>query len=68
MGWGNVIPQYNVSPGRGALALHTLKGSLRSDYLRWGYRTPKETAEKKKPWINARVEKALTGAMFQAHV
>src|SRR5690348_15090375 len=62
---GTVIPQYNVSPGLGALILHTFKGGLRSDYLRWGYRTPEEAAEKKKPWICARVEKALTGRYFR---
>ena len=31
----------------------------------WGYRTPKEAAEKKKPWIYARVEKSLTGRYFR---
>src|SRR5690348_16337535 len=62
---GNVVPQYNVSPGRGALAVHTLKGRAQTDYLRWGYRTPKEAAENRKPWINARIEKALTGSYFR---
>jgi len=62
---GNIIPQYNVSPSRGALVLHRLKECLRSDYLRWGYRTPQETAENKRPWINARIEKALTGRYFR---
>jgi putative SOS response-associated peptidase YedK len=30
-----------------------------------GLRTPEETAAKKKPWINAGVEKALTGRYFR---
>jgi putative SOS response-associated peptidase YedK len=61
---GDTIPQYNVSPGRWPLVLHLLKGTLHSDYVSWGYRTPEETAEKKKPWINARIEKALNGPIF----
>ena len=32
------------------------KGELEFVGMRWGYRTPKEAAEKKKPWICARVE------------
>ena len=32
---------------------------------RWGYRTPAEAQEKKKPWINARIEHALTGRYFR---
>jgi putative SOS response-associated peptidase YedK len=48
---GNVILRYNISLGRGALILHTLRGRMRSDYLRWGYHAPQEAAEKKKPWI-----------------
>ena len=31
----------------------------------WGYRTPKEATEKKKPWICARVEKSRTGSYFR---
>lgn len=61
----DVIPQYNVSPGRSPLMLHRLQGILHSDYVNWGYRTPKEAQEKKRPWINARVEKALTGSYFR---
>ncbi|MBA4144003.1 MAG: SOS response-associated peptidase family protein [Nitrosospira sp.] len=33
--------------------------------MTWGYRTPSEAAAKRKPWINARVEKALTGRYFR---
>jgi len=61
---GDTIPQYNLSPGRPALLLHMLNGKLQSDYLIWGYRTPNEAAAKRKSWINARVEKALTGRYF----
>ena len=39
---GDVIPQYNVSPGSFPLMLHRLQGILHSDYVNWGYRTPKE--------------------------
>jgi putative SOS response-associated peptidase YedK len=31
----------------------------------WGYRAPDEAAAKRKPWINAWVEKALTGRYFR---
>src|SRR5690606_36440972 len=62
---GDVIPQYNVSPGTWPLMLHRLRGTLHSDYAIWGYRTPKEAQEKKRPWINARVEKALSGSYFR---
>ena len=33
----------------------------------WGYRTPKEAAEKKKLWICARVERSLTGR-YSRHI
>ncbi|SOD42413.1 SOS response-associated peptidase [Nitrosovibrio sp. Nv4] len=62
---GDTIPQYNVSPGQALLVLHMLDGTLHSDRITWGYRTPQEAAEKKKPWINARIEKALTGRYFR---
>jgi putative SOS response-associated peptidase YedK len=42
-----------------------LNGRFQSDYVSWGYRTPNEAAAKRKPWINARVEKALTGRYFR---
>ena len=58
---GDTIPQYNLSPGRAALILHMLNGKLQSDNVTWGYRTPNEAAAKRKLWINARVEKSLTG-------
>ena len=58
---GDTIPQYNVSPGTAPLILHTLNATLRPDRVTWGYRTPKDAEEKRRPWINARIEKALTG-------
>ena len=42
-----------------------LDGKLQSEHLIWGYRTLNEAAAKRKPWINARVEKALTGRYLQ---
>ena len=42
-----------------------LNGKLQSDNVTWGYRTPNEAAAKRKPWINARIEKALTGRYFR---
>lgn len=33
--------------------------------MNWGYRTPKESLERKKPWICARVEKSQTGRFFR---
>lgn len=62
---GDTVPQYNVSPGSTPLMLHMLKGRLDSDNKTWGYRTPEEAAAKKKPWTNARIEKALTGRYFR---
>jgi putative SOS response-associated peptidase YedK len=41
------------------------RGELEFVGMTWGYRTPQEAAEKKKPWINARIEKALTGRYFR---
>ena len=40
-------------------------GKLQFIGMTWGYRTPKEVAEKRKPWINARIEKAMTGQYFR---
>lgn len=62
---GDTIPEYNLSPGRTALILHMLTGNLRSEHIFWGYSTPNEAAANRKPWINARVEKALTGRYFR---
>jgi hypothetical protein len=61
---GDPGPEYNLSPGRPALLLHMLTGKLQSDHLFGGYRTPNEAAAKRKPWINERIEKALTGVTF----
>ncbi len=42
-----------------------LSGKIDADHITWGYRTPGKAATNKKPWINARVEKALTGRYFR---
>jgi putative SOS response-associated peptidase YedK len=65
LGGGDPIPDYNLCPSGIVRILHTFSGKGEVDGLRWGYRTPKEVEEKKKPWINARVEKALTGRYFR---
>lgn len=62
---GDPIPDYNLCPGGVIRILHTLSGKGEVDSLTWGYRTPKEVEEKRKPWINARIEKALTGRYFR---
>ncbi|MEP6879643.1 MAG: SOS response-associated peptidase [Nitrosospira sp.] len=62
---GDRIPQYNVPPGSNLRILHMLSGKLDMDDVKWGYRTPREAEEKKKPWINERVEIALTGRYFR---
>ena len=62
---GDSVPQYNLSPGRPPLMFHLLSGKIDCDHVIWGYRTPEEAEAKKKPWINARVEKALTGRYFR---
>jgi putative SOS response-associated peptidase YedK len=41
------------------------EGRLEFIGMTWGYRTPAEAAAKRKPWINARMEKALTGRYFR---
>lgn len=62
---GDRVPLYNVAPGRCPWLITPEKGGIQFIGLKWGYRTPQEMAEKKKPWINARVEKALTGRYFR---
>ncbi len=61
---GDSVPQYNLSPGRPLFMFDLLSGKIDCDHVIWGYRTPEEAAAKKKPWINARVEKVLTGRYF----
>ncbi|WP_097067222.1 SOS response-associated peptidase family protein [Nitrosovibrio sp. Nv4] len=62
---GDHIAMYNIAPGLcpWMIMLH----DRRLDFIghTWGYRTPEEAAAKKKPWINARIEKALTGRYFR---
>jgi hypothetical protein len=54
-----------LSSGTPPLILHTLKGKFDSDHVTWGYRTQKDAEEKRWPWINAGIEKALTGRYFR---
>jgi putative SOS response-associated peptidase YedK len=62
---GDHIGSYNTAPGRCPWMIMLHKGELQFIGMTWGYRTPKEVAEKKKPWISARVEKSLTGHYFR---
>ena len=62
---GDSVPQYNLIPGRPPLVFHMLSGTIDSDYITWGYRMPNQAATNKRPWINARVGKALTGRYFR---
>jgi putative SOS response-associated peptidase YedK len=62
---GERTPSYNTGPGLCPWMIMLDKGELEFIGMRWGYRTPKEAAEKKKPWIYARVEKSLTGSYFR---
>jgi putative SOS response-associated peptidase YedK len=51
-------PSYNVAPGQRPWMIMVHNGELLFVGMNWGYRTPDEAAAKRKPWINARVEKA----------
>ena len=62
---GDNSPSYNVAPGQRPWMIMLHDGELLFIGMPWGYRTPKEAAEKKKPWICARVEKSLTGSYFR---
>lgn len=62
---GDHAGSYNIAPGRCPWVIMLHKGGLAFVGMTWGYRTPQEAAEKRKPWINARVEKALTGRYFR---
>jgi putative SOS response-associated peptidase YedK len=56
---------YNVAPGQRPWMIMLHGGEVLFIGMSWGYRTPDEAAAKRKPWINARVEKALTGRYFR---
>jgi putative SOS response-associated peptidase YedK len=56
---------YNVAPGQRPWMIMLHGGQVLFIGMSWGYRTPDEAAAKRKPWINARVEKALTGRYFR---
>lgn len=57
--------RYNVFPTLCPWVIMLHKGQLQFIGKRWGYRTPEEVAANRKPWINARIEKALTGRYFR---
>ncbi len=65
VGGGDHIPLYNIAPGLCPWMIMLHNRQLEFIGQTWGYRTPAEAAAKKKPWINARVEKALTGRYFR---
>jgi putative SOS response-associated peptidase YedK len=62
---GENSPSYNVAPGQRPWMMMLHKGELLFIGMNWGYRTPKESFERKKPWICARVEKSRTGSYFR---
>src|SRR5687768_8404810 len=62
---GDHVGRYNVYPGACPWMIMLHKGELEFIGMTWGYQTPDEAAGKAKPWINARVEKALTGRYFR---
>jgi putative SOS response-associated peptidase YedK len=51
-------PRFNLAPGTDVIAFHGLAGAIKHDAMRWGYFTPWHEKEKKKPTINATIEKA----------
>src|SRR3954452_17395993 len=62
---GDCVGRYNVYPSLCPWMILLYNGKLVFAGMTWGYRTPKETEGNKKPWINARIEKALTGRYFR---
>jgi len=64
---GERTPSYNTGPGLCPCVIMMHKGDLEFIGMTWGYRTPREAAEKKKPWICTRVEQALR-ALLPAYV
>lgn len=62
---GDQIASYNIAPGLYPWMITLHHGEPLFVGTKWGYRTPEEVIEKKKPWINARIEKALTGCYFR---
>ncbi|WON75499.1 SOS response-associated peptidase family protein [Nitrosospira sp. Is2] len=62
---GDHVGRYNVFPGLAPWMIMLHNGELQFVGMTWGYRSPNEAAAKRKPWINARIEKALTGQYFR---
>jgi len=73
VGWTNVDyrdrdwnPDWNMPPGRNPFVLHLLGGKPAIDSVHWGYH-PKWAVERNLPMmINARLEKAATGAAWRS--
>ena len=66
MDWlGDHEGRYNVYPTLYPWMILLHKGKLEFAGQRWGYRTPEEATANRRPWINARIEKALTGRYFR---
>ena len=66
---GDHIPLYNVALGMCPGMLMLRGGRLEFIGMTWGYHTPAEAAAKRKPWINARIEKeSADGPLLPAHV
>ena len=55
----------NIAPGLCPWMIALNKNEVEFLGQRWGYRTPAEAQQKKKPRINARIERALTGRYFR---
>ena len=62
---GDHVGRYNVYPGLAPWMIMLHEGKPVFIGMTWGYRTPKEVAEKRKPWINARIEKSMTRQYFR---
>jgi putative SOS response-associated peptidase YedK len=62
---GDHIASYNIAPGLCPWMIMRRNHKVEFICKTWGYRTPEEAVAKKKPWINARIEKALTGRYFR---
>lgn len=59
-------PHWNVAPGTAPLLMHRFEDDLRIEPVHWGYR-PSWAADKGiRLAINARIEKAASGAYFRA--
>jgi putative SOS response-associated peptidase YedK len=58
-------PSYNVAPGQRPWMMMLHKGEVLFIGTTWAIEQPKESFERKKPWICARVKKSLTERYFR---